>query len=405
MIEGKELGRPRKPRLVDGIPLADNLYLDNKGRPGYYRYRRPDGTFTGFRADTVAQANAHAEDANRLRDITVAPSTVPPGRQQLAFHVPDYINYQERINPALKNKRSWRNRVYALHQFAEHFSALPMGRLKWAGVSQWWDGLGYNQQKLRHAEFRRLFNWLMAQGLLPQLEYNPFTRADDRPRLVTKQQPAKGRMPLTLPHYWKIYPLAGEMGYEALQIAMGISLYTTYRREDICNLRWDTNLQDRILRAVIRKSAAQRGSARAARHAWNLDKHPRLDQLIRRARELSLVNRRCPYIISHWPRRRVWNQDKTHLGQVTPERLSRMFAEVRDATEIFEGSSRPPPTFHEVRGLSSVLHRTAGYSVEQIQEIMAHEGPGTTLGYQNEQDLPHTEMELVLPDEVIGGDF
>ncbi|WP_295802176.1 tyrosine-type recombinase/integrase [uncultured Microbulbifer sp.] len=392
--------RPKKPRIIDGIELVDNLYPDPRKRPGYYRYRRADGSDKLFQAETVAEANRIATEANALRDTAIATPARVPGRQQLGFHVPGYIAYQERLNPALTGKKSWDNRVYALHQFAEQFSGTPVGHITWQQISTWWDGLTYNQQKLRHAEFRKLFNWLMPQGLMPKLQYNPFTTADDRPRLIAKQKPPKGRAPLTIAQYWAIYHMAEEMGLHSLQIAMALSLLTTWRREDICNLQWDANLKGRTLQLVIAKSAAQKGHARAARQAWSLDKYPALARTIQRARELSLQNRRCPYIVSQWPKRRVWNQDKQHLAQVTPERLSRMFAEVRDACGITGGQS-----FHEVRGLSSTLYRIAGYGVDQIQELMAHKNKGTTLGYQDADALPYTPMDFVLPDDVIGGEF
>lgn len=402
------MARPRKNGVVNGIPLAPNLYEDNKGRPNHYRYRRPDGSQKHFTAPSVEAANAIAIEANSLRDHTVIKKSgkSQPTREQLGYHIPLYIAYQERLNPQLTAKRSWDNRKYALEQLGSRFETLPVGQITWDHISKWWDTLTHNQQKLRHAEFRKLFNWLMAQGLLPRIDYNPFTTADDRPRLILKQQSTKQRLPLSLADFWTIYHQAGDMGYQGLQIAMGISLYTTSRREDICKLRWDTNIDGKTLRMIVGKSAAQKGSARATRHAWDMEKHTTLAKLINRAKELRLQHKACPYIISHWPKRRVWNQQKEHLGQVTPERLSRMFAEVRDETELYKDQSgRTPPSFHEIRGLSSTLHRLAGHSIEQIQELMAHEGKNTTLGYQNEQELPYKEVELLLPEKIINGEF
>ncbi len=405
--------RPRKPRIVNGAALADNLYPDNKGRPNHYRYRRADGSFRGFSAPSVEVANQLAIEANALRD-TVTPQGKPaPGRDQLAYYAPLYIAYRERIDPAISGKPSWRNRAYAIHQAAEHFNSLPIGKLDWGHLQSWWDALTPAQQKLRHAEFRRWFNWLMAQGLLPRLDYNPFTTADDRPRLILKQTPTKRRQPLTLDGYWRIYHAAGDIGYHALQIAMGISLYTTYRREDIVTLRWDEHLRDRTLRLVIGKSESQKGTARAARHEWDLDRHPLLAQLINRARELSLKNQRCPYIISHTPERRQRTTSKDHYAQVTPERLTRMFSEAAAAAASAAQRDGQPQlarsltatTFHEVRGLSSALHRLAGYSTEEIQSLMAHENKSTTLGYQDGHELPYSRMEMTLPDGVLGGSF
>lgn len=393
------MARPRKTKTIDGIKLADNLYPACRPAPNKFRYLREDGTFKAFEASSVAAANQLAEDANKLRGTVTASKRKMPARNQLGYHVPTYITYQERLNPQLLAKKSWQNRRYAINQFAQHFAALPIGNITWDHISQWWDGIGYNQQKLRHAEFRKLFNWLMAQGLLPKLDYNPFTTADDRPRLISKQQVQKQRRPLSLPEYWAIYKLAGEMGYPALQLAMAISLYTTYRREDICKLRWDENIIDNHLQLVIGKSEAQKGSARAARHSRALDQHPMLANIINQARELSLVNRRCPFVISHWPKRRVWNQEKTHLAQITPERLTRMYAEVAKKAEI-TGTS-----FHEIRGLSSTLHRLSGYTTEQIQELMAHEDKSTTLAYQDGHELPYNNIQATLSDSIIGGKF
>lgn len=379
--------RPKKTRKIDGISLADNLYKDPKGRAGYYSYRRPDGSKKTFTAATVHEANRLAEEANAARDLDLPVQTKIPQRDNLRFHVPIYIAYQEKLNPELKKKRSWNNRQYALNQFAEHFPRI--GRVTHDTIRTWWDTLTYHQQKLRMAEFRRFFNWLMGQGLMPRLQYNPFTTADDKPRLIQKQKPKKLRKRLSQESYRKIYNKAGNMGYECLQIAMAISRYTTLREGDICALRWD-NLADGELRVVVSKSEAQKGLARASRLAWVLKEHPILKKQIDRARELSLINKRCPFIISHTPKRRVWNEEKEHLHQVTADRLSRMFREVRDECGI-ESTS-----FHEVRGLASTLYKTAGYTNDQIKELMAHESITTTIGYQNAHELPYQKVGLKL---------
>ncbi len=379
--------RPKKPRFIDGIQLADNLYPDNKKRPGHYRYKREDGTFKGFTAATTEEANELAIDANSMRGKVTPTAKSEPLRNQLAYHVPQYIDYQQRINPELKKKRSWDNRIYAFNQFAK---AQPhLSRITHDSIRSWWDELSHSQQKLRMAAFRSMFNWLMGQGLCPRLEYNPFTTADDKPRLLLKSKPKKQRRPVTQADYRAIHKKAGELGYPALQIAMEISRYTTMREGDICKLQWPQIVEGE-LRVVVSKSEAQKGSARATRHKWTLDHHPILKQTIDRARELSLKNKRCPFIVSHTPKRRVWNEEKEHICQVTGDRLSRMFAEARDACGI-EGNC-----FHEIRGLSSTLYKSAGYSNDQIKDLMAHESVATTIGYQNAEDLPYEEVGLRL---------
>lgn len=379
--------RPKTIRKIDGIALAYNLYKDPRGRIGYYNYRRPDGTWKTFTAATVHKANELASEANAHRGDDLPIERKIPQRDSLQYHVPLYTAYQEKINPDLKTKRSWDNRCYALKQFAEHFPVI--GRITHDSIRTWWDDLTYHQQKQRQAEFRRFFNWLMGQGLTPRLQYNPFTTADDKPRLLLKQKPKKQRKPLTQDAYRKIHNKAGELSYECLQIAMEISRYTTLREGDICNLRWD-NIIDGELRVIVSKSEAQKGTARAARLAWVLADHPILKRQIDRARELSLIHKRCPFIISHKPIRRVWNEEKAHLYQVTPDRLSRMFREARDDCKI-DGTS-----FHEIRGLASTLYKMQGYTNEEIKGIMAHESINTTMGYQNAADLPYTSVALKL---------
>lgn len=380
--------RPKKPRFLDGVQLADNLYTDPKKRPGHYSYIRPDGTKRTFRADTVAEANRMAEEANAMRDVDLPVERKRPARDHLAYHIPLYISYMQHLNPGLKKKRSWENRRYALKQLPASFEILQY--ITHDRIVTWWDDLTYHQQKARMAEFRRFFNWLMRQGLVPKLQYNPFTTADDRPRLLLKEKPKKKRMPLTQAWYSQIHARAGEMDYECLQIAMGISRYTTLREGDIVKLKFDEHVIDGRLQVVVSKSEAQRGSARAVRLQWTLTEHPVLKALIDRARELSLIHKRCPYIISHKPRRRAWNAEKTHHYQVTVNRLSTMFREVRDACGI------ESTAFHEVRGLSMTLYRKAGYTNEEIQGVAGHEDVRTTVGYQDGNALPYKEVDLRL---------
>lgn len=206
---------------------------------------------------------------------------------------------------------SWRNRKYALNQFARKFEIID--KLNERKVRKWWDKQSHSQQKLRRAEFRSLFNWLMIERLVPKFEYIPFTNSDDRPKLLSKEKPQKRRDPLTNEGYWKIYNKAAEMGCESLQIAMGISRYTTLRESDVCALRFDQNIVDNNLRVVVAKSVAQKGTARASRLRWNLDEHEPLRKIIYQAKELSRKNDNCPFIVSHRPKRKVWNQDKEHI--------------------------------------------------------------------------------------------
>lgn len=372
-------------RYYGNVELEENLYTDNKGRDDRWRYKNPETKkWVSFKDQmTVQKANALARDMNeKIANGFYDNHAIPPA-ERLATYIEPYIAYRENLDPTLTEKDSWQNRCYAIRQFAREFESIRS--LDINPIRSWWDDLSYNQQKLRMAEFRRLFNYLMGQGLCPKLKFNPFTTADDLPRLLLKSKPKKQRAPCNQETFNKIRKRAGELGYECLQIAMDISRYTTLREGDICALRWDKNIVDGCLKVIVSKSQAQRGAARATRLSWSLKEHPLLKSYIDRARELSLINRRCPFVISHTPRRRAWNEDKESLYQVTPERISRMFADCR-------GESKT--TFHEIRGLSATLLKIAGHTNTEIQQVMSHESVATTQGYQNPEDLPYIPVSI-----------
>lgn len=400
------MARPKRPRIFDGVTLADHLYSTN--RPNYWRYQRPDGTWRYFTAESVEAANRIAEANNVRRDSMPAGSaTRKTSRDALLYWINQYIPYRERQDPKLINKDSWINRAYALKAFGKAMSSKPIGHITREIIDTWWMQMSHHQQKLRHAEFRRLFNWLMGQCLCPRLDYNPFTTADDRPRLYLNGQLRKARMPLKLEEFWAIYDAAGTIGYEGLQVAMGISLTTFMRESDICGLLIDEHLRDNLLRRVIGKSEAQRGSLNASRLSWDQTNYALLRQLIARGMQLSLKHQRCPYLISHEPLQRRVGKTKTHTHQVTPRRLMEMFAESRIAagvqTDIPE--DRTPATFHEVRGLASTMAVKAGYEIKSIQHAMAHENEATTRGYQDEEELPYEQVPIIMTSDLLGRDF
>ncbi|BBM00480.1 tyrosine-type recombinase/integrase [Microbulbifer sp. GL-2] len=402
------MARPKKTRMWGDTPLPENLYPDCRERENYWRYRRPDLTDKVFTA-TLEDAIRMAEQANAQRGTTTEvdrKSVKAPDRASFAYHATRYIEWRMENDPHLSNKASWRNRCNALKRFGEDFEATPIHKAKLTDLRKWWESLSYHQQHARRAEFNKFFNFLMAEGLC-KLDSNPFTTADDRPRLLEKGRPIKKRQRLTLEAYWAIYAKAGEVGYEALQIAMGISMLTTMRRADICELRFDRHIQDNHLRKTINKSEAQRNSLAASHLSFNLKTHQQLSKLISYARELSLRNYRCPYVLSHTPKQRRMGNTKEHVCQVIPDRLSDMFTEVRNATGLYINlpKSQTPPSFHEVRSLASDRFKRMGYDVKSVQQLMAHTDERVTQAYQAGHGIDYEEISIYLDEQAIGKEF
>lgn len=397
--------RPKKPRFVDGVQLEDNLYPDNKKRKGHFRYLRPDGTYRHFTAETVAQANKAAAKANANRE-EYAPKRERKGLTMLGAYVEDFVEYRERTSPTLKGKASWRNRCYQMRQFGRAIE-LPFSRLNRRHIDDWWLTQTHHQQKARHAEFRRLFNYLMGRGVLPKFDYNPFTTADDRPRFYVHAQPPRSKERLTIEQFWLIYKAAGTLGYEGLQIAMGIALTTFMREEDILTLRIDEHVEGNLLKRVIGKSLAKRGNTKACRLQWDVGNYDLLRQLIKRSRILSLKNARCPFVVSHWPKQKRRGVTKEHIAQVTPKRLQTMFNKARDLTEHWDklDKAKKPPTFHEVRSLADKLASEAGYDISKIQHAMGHSDKSQSLMYLANHDLPFEPVEVRFTADQLGGSF
>jgi len=168
------MARPKKPRIDNGVVLSDNLYSTN--RPNYYRYKRPDNTWKYFSA-TALEANKLADIANadRANYVPSVKKNATPARNLLSFWIEQFIEHRENTTPKLLLKNSWRNRCYHLQALGKSFSTVTVGQITRGMLEKWWLDLTHHQQQARHAEFRKLFNWLMGSGICAQLEYNPLT--------------------------------------------------------------------------------------------------------------------------------------------------------------------------------------------------------------------------------------
>lgn len=404
----------RKPRLVDGRALPVNLYPHQRHAINRWRYRRPDGSWLHFEA-RLDDAIAAAEQLNAQFSAGVmakpdAPKPAKPGRLSFDRHRIEFEAERERRDPSLTNKKSWQNRKSSLRQFCKIFAGRAVSHITLLDIQPWWDALTGNAQRSRKPELQRFFNYLMARKLCPLLDANPFSSSDVAPRVeMTPPQP-KARQRLSIEAYWKIYDKAAELGMPFVQIAMGLSLITTFRRGDICDLRFDAHIEDGILRKRINKSHAQladpQRSINASNLLWRIDDDPELKRLINRARELSLMHGRCPYLISFRPKQCHESKVRKHTHQVLADYLSEKFSEARDATGIFKDVPvAQRPTFHEIRGLSSHLYKSAGYETTAVQELMAHTDEKMTMRYQAGHAERWTEIGLKLPSKVMGRGF
>lgn len=221
-------------------------------------------------------------------------------------------------------------------------------------------------------QFRLVLSWVLNCAIEEGwMESNPAL-------LTRKHAYERKRERLTVEQYRDIYAKAPEW----LQIAMGVSLLTLLRREDVALLRF-ADVREGALWVVPGKTEGTSGAR--LRIAMSDD----LVALVARARDAVV----SPFIVHRLPEKarpaNMRAKDRQHHTQVLPEQLSRGFATAREAAGI-EGEN--PPTFHEIRSLGAALLRQSGWSEKQVQDLLAHTDAAMTRVYLEGHEQPWTEV-------------
>lgn len=347
------MGRKRS-RSAAGLPA--NLYPNRKG----FKYRHPltkTETWMGLdRAAAIAAAkklNAILLPTNSLVD------RVLHDRRTIADAV-DLFRREDMPG------RGWAPKTASEHEFRLKRIAGDIGgaSLDTFGVKEAADFLRTVTESPRNRQqYRLLLVWILAcarqEGWI-----------DDNPAEATRKAAApRQRKRLTLEQFDAIH--AAAPGW--LRNAMDLSRLTLLRREDVCSLRF-SDIKDGRLWVVPSKTEGSTGARLKIRIG------SKLQAVIDRCRD-DVVS---PFLVHRLPERarprELRAEHRVHHTQVLPEQLSRGFADARDATDLFKAEANPP-TFHEIRSLGGKLYQDAGWSIEQVQALMAHASSEMTAGY------------------------
>lgn len=333
------------------------VYTDPKGRPNKWRVRLPNGKYKTITASTEKQALEAAEAA-------LAQFEAPPGEwQQL---VDRHISRRESGSPELGEKRKWQNTKYVLRKFAREFeNVCSPSKVQMPLFLDYWDALTRHQQDSLKPELNRFIKWAMLSQLIV-LPANPIELLDK------KALPIKQRQRLTQGMFDGVLRIAVEKRYEGLVQACRLSYLTTLRRGDLAELRWD-NIKDNSLFVTVSKSVASRGTVEATRLRWDFKKHPELLHELKECKRLAVMNRDCPFVLSHFGTNRK-GKTKQHECQMTPDLITKQFTEC--IRELHPEDDHP--TFHEVRSLAAATLEKCGTPSETISKIMAHTDESTT---------------------------
>lgn len=150
-----------------------------------------------------------------------------------------------------------------------------------------------------------------------------------------------------------------------LQRAMDLALWSLQRREDVIRMRVD-HWEDGVLSVRQRKVQGYRvgllrimpgENLRAAISAC-IDSPERED---------------CPFLVHRRPIRRIAASWREHPYQLSGETLTREFAALRDALNLYDCELAERPAWHEIRALRGDLYREQlGWPDDQVQALMGH---------------------------------
>lgn len=357
------MGR-RRARARDGWPA--NLYPNRDG----YKYRHPITRKETWMGIDRARAFAAAKKLNALlmpsndlvARVTGANKTVTdaiavfrtddmPSRKWAAKTAAWYEVFINRIATDLGNRDLETLSVKDCAQYLRDVTDSARGR----------------------QTYRLVLCWILACAVEEGwIDNNP---AEQTRKFAHTRQRAR----LTLEAYQAIHAHAPQW----LRNAMDLSLLTLLRREDVVSARFSDDRDDALW--IVPQKTENSTLLRL-----RIDITPDLRALISRCRDAVV----SPYLIHRLPEKAKPSDKRAaarqHSTQVLPEQLTRAFATARTAAGITGAGA---PTFHEIRSLGGALLMTqAGWTKEQVQQLMGHSDVAMTTLYLDGHELPWSEV-------------
>lgn len=339
-----------RPRSQKNRDLPPNLY-ERKGR---YYYRRPtDGVevyLGGDRAEAkraAKQANIHFSDDAGLaaKAIGVSSHTVAKAIERW---LTEDVAHRKLKPGTLENIR------YRCARLTADLGRRMVDAITTKDVADWLDELDGDAYKTHRSTLSQVCDFAITKGWL---KTNPVTPTKPRKPGIKKQ-----RERLTLEAFNAIYALVEPW----MQVAMDVSLVTLQRRGDVVRMKFTDEIAGNLLVEQEKTGAALEVAI-----------GDELRAIIRRARQSGMVS---PYIVHRRQQRKAKGNE--HRTQVTPEMVSRAFADARDSLPEFAGMPMAQrPTFHEIRALGGRLYEKAGWTMPEIQALMGHADEEMTKHY------------------------
>ncbi|AQT08872.1 MULTISPECIES: tyrosine-type recombinase/integrase [Pseudomonas] len=359
---------PPRARTAKNRALPANLYPNGK----YWQYKNPvTGKKTSINkpmAEAIKLANAAnakllpllADDGALLAMLTG--EAAPKFSACLDRFEKEWLgtrNYAERTLKEIKFK---------LARYRDDLGDLMMGQLDVLTVAEYLDGFENNAYTKHRGLLVQIFAFAVAKGLCER---------NSAELTLVKKEAEKKRQRHTVEGLNTILNYVGTPVW--LKRAIRLGLLSLQRREDI--VMWPKSAVD-LEQNIIKVSPGKTQNYGKPVHL-EIAMGPALREVVAECMRSPVV---CPYLIHYSPKARKRSQldAKLHWNAVTPDYLTKSFAQARDDSEAYKDvPAGERPTFHEIRALGAWLYEQQGFPQEYIQGLMGHADVKMTEHYQS----------------------
>lgn len=376
------MSRPKAPKN-GGLP--DNLTARRKSGRVYYSYRNPrTGKETGMGTDrTKAVDAAKTLNAILAKGGTLVARVMTGGQTFGGYltHWEEQILPAKRVNGLPLSPETVAEYTRILKVIDKALGLIPLAAITQADIARYLNGLASAEVYNKH------------RALLVQICRNAVSDGRLQRNLaeavVKRDRDRKQRGRLTLEAYSAIYAKAKPVIQHGMELALNI----LQRNYDLRMIRFTDLQADGYLYLVQSKTRKHGKSAYlqipdTLRTVHSEAGHRTLKDLVRACRD----DIPCPFILHEIPDRKRKSLEKEHWAQLGKKRLSRGFAEARDATGLFdEIPEAERPTFYECVSLGMHLREKSGWTKKQVRALKGHTSDRMTDHYLDGHDYTTIE--------------
>ncbi len=362
----KRMGRQRGGRFSD---RPDNIEINTVGDVTYFRYvmpdgdRRPIGSSRDVNAayDLAHALNGHFAQQRRQLDISALIAPRAPIASGTNPTIPALIEEFRRHDPKRKRyaQQTLDNLDCFLNLYARRWPDKTVREMQTTDVAAFLNTLSDNSYVKHRPVLMRLFQFAGHQGYISSNPVAVTLRKDAAPKVRER-------------HTWVGYKqiLDFEETPDWMRRAMRLALYSLQRREDLVLMHRVNNNVDLAAGTI---TVMQRKTRNYKNPVWlEIVMGQELRAVVEDCVRSEIP---CPYLIHYRPLKlkAETRKAKPHPFAVTPDHMTRTFADLRDKCGAYDHLPREQrPTMHELRAFGMHLYEQAGFSKEYIMALSGH---------------------------------